>query len=302
MLLIKEKFLDHDEVKKLTKYLVSLIDGLAFSHKYNIVDSTNNRNSDWIEFNNSNEEWKINSLENAFQKYYWQGGYSSNKRNLDKLKNNLRDSFKKYQKSPQKINSENEIKFMGYCRDILKWGGVLQNNTEWLVNKITSEHGLIHAFSESKKILSSDELKLTDKDWSSNNSPFRMNAGYTKIFSLLCDDFIIYDSRVAAALGNLIIQCNKGHVPDVLKIKVMKARGNQTRNLEGFTENTNNTTHAEWNVKLNWILSAAIDSCKNNWSYYNKKGEIVSVNDKEMFRALEAALFMIGYDIPMKLH
>ena len=31
-----------------------------------------------------------------------------------------------------------------------------------------------------------------------------MNSGFTKIYSLYIDDFIIYDSRVGAALGFLV--------------------------------------------------------------------------------------------------
>ena len=37
-------------------------------------------------------------------------------------------------------------------------------------------------------------------------SDLRFNAGMTKVYSLMCDNFIIYDSRVAAALGWLVMK------------------------------------------------------------------------------------------------
>ena len=48
-----------------------------------------------------------------------------------------------------------------------------------------------------------------------------MNSGFTKIYSLIVQDFIIYDSRVGAALG-LLIKCfcedkQKEKIPEELR-------------------------------------------------------------------------------------
>ncbi|MHB2080818.1 hypothetical protein [Pseudomonas asiatica] len=48
----------------------------------------------------------------------------------------------------------------------------------------------------------------------------RFNAGMTKVYALICEDFLIYDSRVAAALGWLVVKYCEAHgiakVPDAL--------------------------------------------------------------------------------------
>lgn len=55
----------------------------------------------------------------------------------------------------------------------------------------------------------------------------RFNAGITKVYSLVLEDFIIYDSRVAATLGWLVATfCRAGarEVPDALRFPWMPAK------------------------------------------------------------------------------
>ena len=55
-----------------------------------------------------------------------------------------------------------------------------------------------------------------------------MNSGFTKIYSLYINDFIIYDSRVGAALCYLVklycIEQKQGGVPSLLKFAYGDAR------------------------------------------------------------------------------
>ena len=69
---------------------------------------------------------------------------------------------------------------------------------------------------------------LTDDSVHFDRGPadLRSNAGLTKVYSLVLDDFIIYDSRVAAALAWLVMIWGRevGGVPDHLKFACMRAR------------------------------------------------------------------------------
>jgi hypothetical protein len=137
-------------------------------------------------------------------------------------------------------------------------------------------------------------------------SQLRSNAGFTKIYSLLFDDFIIYDSRVAAALGMLVVRycqdSKRRDVPEDLCFAVMSGQSKALRNpstLEFRFNKCPSTGSAQWcehiwsNVRANWILSTAVRETAFAKAVHD---------DSQTFpvtplRALEAALFMIGYDL-----
>lgn len=279
----------------------------SFTHSYQIREG--NKNISWIKYN-CGTHWSCNSLQDAHRKYYWASkNYYENEKNLNFLKAKLQDIFSEYKyEVSSKDRSLLQLEFMKCCRDILVWGGVLPHNSEWMVNKLC-DGDLIKSFSDAKEILESEDPIIRTKEWTNNHSPYRMNAGYTKIFSLLCENFIIYDSRVAAALG-LIIQDflrnpeNKKldqSIKDDLTIRFMDAKGKQNRNPSNnnieFEKMLNNAQHAEWNIKINWILSTSIEKAEFNWEYI-KNEKVITVGNENKMRALESALFMIGYDLP----
>lgn len=298
MKIVKDEFLKDKAVEGFIKHLANLINSgeNSFLHNYK------NRNSDM--------NWSCNSLQDALQQYYWKHkSYTETKEVLDDLKIQLCDSYE--------LN--NEYEFKNTCIKILEWGGVLQYNTEWLDNKINSGNGLIEAFTNAKNILTKDVVNIDSKDWNKtrqqNTCNFRMNAGYTKIYSLLCENFIIYDSRVAAAIGKLVVEYlleykekNKMFSRlDDLTFRIMTAKEGQNcetpknrdpshQGLIKFQRmNNSGSIHAEWNVKANWILTAAIEQANMQW----KDNEGNDIEAKDRLRALEAALFMIGYDLPL---
>lgn len=80
----------------------------------------------------------------------------------------------------------------------MRWGGVFPRNGEWL--RENSKGLAAYLASRSKQLNGSgaDESKLDGFE--------RFNSGMSKIYSLLADDFIIYDTRVAAALGWIIVK------------------------------------------------------------------------------------------------
>ncbi len=294
MKIIKEEFLKDDAVSGFIEYLADLIN----ADKGSFVHSYWNRQS--------KENWLCDSLQDALHQYLWKGKkYTKTKGGLDKLKIKLDNSFE----------SNDENGFKETCHDILKWGGVLQHNTKWLDNKLCSKNGLIKSFDDAKSILTQEIVDINSEDWNKPRQPntcnYRMNAGYTKIYSLLCDDFIIYDSRVAATLGKLVVEFllenkNKNYsnyknlefrvmpAKEEKNCKLPKNRNPSRQDIIKFKGiNNKGFIHAEWNVKANWILAEAVKQADMQW----KDEEGNKIKKKDGLRALEAALFMIGYDL-----
>jgi len=129
-----------------------------------------------------------------------------------------------------------------------------------------------------------------------------MNSGFTKIYSLLIDDFIIYDGRVGAALGLLVRKyCEENALPTVPP-KLLFAYGNarttsyqpdNRRNpgttLHRFPALTNSSPkHIENNLRRNWLLKEVLESCNSKFNVLHPSFQL---------RALESALFMIGYNV-----
>jgi hypothetical protein len=133
----------------------------------------------------------------------------------------------------------------------------------------------------------------------------RSNAGFTKIYSLLFNDFIIYDSRVAAALGMFVLRYSRHrHLPSIpvaLEFCWMPGRGGGLRDPSNgpwrFPKCRNGTSghaqHIDSNVRANWLLAACVNGSRFE-QFVDANPYIFPVKP---LRALEAALFMIGYDL-----
>ncbi|MDD2659858.1 MAG: hypothetical protein PHY54_09305 [Methylococcales bacterium] len=179
-----------------------------------------------------------------------------------------------------------------WAHAILRWGGVFSRNGMWLSE---NRQGVAEYFAGRAALLGNneDDIVLTDIFE-------RFNSGMTKIYSLLVDDFIIYDSRVAAALGWVVVKFCRDRslqeVPDGLRfpwapakeapnVQRPKRRNPSEGNLR-FPRLRHGTEYARWNLRASWLLS-----------------EVVRITDTafaeldDPLRALEAALFMIGYDL-----
>ena len=120
----------------------------------------------------------------------------------------------------------------------------------------------------------------------------------SKIYSLLVDDFIIYDSRVAAALAWLVVvwcrSTKRKSVPKNLAFHRVPDKTAQVRNPSGggfqFPNVYNRPKiHAQWNLRASWVLTKALE--------FSKKADTTFHQQKNKLRALEAALFMWGYDL-----
>lgn len=198
-----------------------------------------------------------------------------------------------------KARPRDEKNLAQWIRAILVWGGVYtkKGNAAWLSARLGKlgpymDRTLTRLASAHRK---QDIDKLTD---------LRSNAGTTKVHALALDDFIIYDSRVAAALSWLVVKwacaTSRGNIPLQLRFGCMrpntkdrkKRRTPDERLFPYFAPLAGNLEshrkHAWWNLRANWILSAALGKAHQACA---KECEFQSLRD------VEAALFVMGADL-----
>lgn len=132
-----------------------------------------------------------------------------------------------------------------------------------------------------------------------------MNAGWTKVYALMLDDFPIYDSRVGAATGYLVQQyCRRRQRPTVPKLLRFRWGPARLRPQRQEYHNRNPSSEnlkfprfsygsrgprkwAECNVWAAWVLGEV-----------RNEGQFGTLASTHRLRAIEAALFMIGYELP----
>lgn len=165
------------------------------------------------------------------------------------------------------------------------WGGVYTKpgNGAWLLKNHHQLHGILSGFAR-------DHARGDDV---SKVSDLRFNSGMTKVYALLLSDFIIYDSRVAAALAWLALDWwttwskrSAGALPAELKFGCLAANGSMApfRNPAPTVFPTlwnSPHRHYTWNVRANWILGDAYKLGGGSSRFAN-------------LREVEAALFQMG--------
>lgn len=264
----KQEYIRHSDVAEFIGFLADIISGeLPLKHAY--YDRKLKRT---LEFS---------TLYSAFEQYHWNGAnFYDNKAEIDVLV----DKFQ---------SSNSSQSFYQTCIDTLYWGdgnrkgSLFTHNKNWLDKLDCVQSNVLEAL----HILTNDEL-----DVSGFQSQYRSNAGFTKLYAFIKpEEFIIYDSRVAAALAYFIILfCQSKQyksVPPLLQIRLAEAKGNSCRvfNVYGlsFKKWSNSQNHAQSNVYVNWLVTEAF-----------KKATKLKSNQFQNIREIEAALFMIGYDFP----
>ncbi|WP_010222396.1 hypothetical protein [Pseudomonas donghuensis] len=265
------------------------LDNATFTHQYQ------NRMSD--------KPWHCSSLFNAYEKYHWPhpaiehldvdkgSNITSNTRALAALQQQLQRALAP---APEDQAASRA------AIDVMIWGGVQNGNVSWLTNNCD---GLANLLISTRDAIDSGELNhsvLVDPE-------LRFNAGMTKVYSLICKQLVIYDSRVAAALGWAVVKfCQQANpkltqVPPELAFPwasarptkgISKQRDPSQDNLR-FPSLQPGTVHAQWNIQASRILAAVLAHANAKDSGFNKHDD----SGGSPLRRLEAALFMIGYDL-----
>ncbi len=284
--MLKIDYLNNKEIQRFINWLSRNLDNSTLEHSYQ-----NRRTKTTIKFN---------SLYDAYAKYSWNfpalplldiprgNSFPESAEALSKLQLALSAA----------ITNGDDSAACDAAIAVMAWGGVTAGNTLWLRNQT---QGLVELLSNARDALASGDT--SSKTITSN---IRFNAGMTKIYSLIVDNFIIYDSRVAAALGWAVVKfCQESGistVPSELDFSWAPAKESpqqlnpKCRNpsIGGyqFSRLSSGYRHAECNMRASWVLEAVTEDRNFKCSQFSK----ASLGNH--LRALEAALFMIGYDLP----
>lgn len=219
-----------------------------------------------------------------------------NQQVLDELSKGIRDCLA--------AKRPDEEALAGWVRAIMVWGGVYTEtkngggNAGWL--KENRETLAVYL----KRILPA--LSDPSGDLPNPEGDLRSNAGTTKVHALILSDFVIYDSRVAAALAWLVKQWASEHdvspIAEHLRFACMRANTPSTRPKPRSPDPVifpyfaatghirNHRKHATWNLRANWVLREALDKAINSAG-----GK--SALSFQSVRDVEAALFMMGENL-----
>jgi hypothetical protein len=277
----KQQYLDKPIIKEFIEWLSPLLD-IKFTHSYII----HQRNASWVRYNGGNNIWNCTSIYDAFLKYYWEGSnFAATSILLNGYEVSLRTA----------LATNNNANIDLACQNILRWGGqrVFTPNYQW-IQKLAN----ISQYFNKNIIALNPNLFNDDIAHVQTNGVDRFNAGFTKIYSLCIDNFIIYDSRVAFALSNIISQfllsTGRNFIPIELHFKIPPGSSaiRHPRLINGFAFGKTNGNISQYqicNLRSSWLFEEILQNNPN--SLFN------TLPQAQRIRALEAAFFMIGYSI-----
>ena len=238
------------------------------------------------------DRWSCNGLRDAFLKYRWnREAWAVNKTKLDAFRRELRAA----------VQAEDVSSVVIVCENVLRWGGVPQHNVVYLHRR---RPVLVRELQHVRDLLSRNRTPSKRDQCREPDNPAtacRMNAGFVKIYSLLCDYCVIYDGRVGAALGLLARQfceaTDRTAVPSALafafgapkeapNMKNAKVRNPSHGTLRFPRLRQDARFHTVQVMRANWFIRRALDRNPNAFS----AGEAG-------FHELAAGLFMVGYDL-----
>jgi hypothetical protein len=227
-------------------------------------------------------------------------GIAANGRLVQHLQNNLRLAR----------NTGNEVLAIQTAIDIQIWGGTNRGGH--------NEAAIRGASAQPEGFLG--YLNLCERSFGTGTSvdltPFigsrygiRSNAGYSKIYALAFDNFVIFDSRVMATLGLIVVRLlalqglrNAAAPAGVAFLADNRgqdiARRDPNSNLLGIhgfplTAGNNHVEHLQWNIRANALMVRSLPGSH----FQTEVNRNPAAYPMTPLRALEAALFMIGYDL-----
>lgn len=250
----KNEFLSDAEVNSFIDWISKNLESEIFNHGY-----TSKKPKKKI---------KITSFKAAFEKYSW-----------GKMDFNEDDQYR--QELSVKLKSKDTLTCFLAAIDILDWGGV---------HRVIPELAELAANNSLVDYLIKTRIFFENPNFSDDIIPkdLKMNSGWTKIYACYCDNYIIYDGRVGAALAKIVYEkySKKKIPPHLLFGSGEGANSNEPRrSVDGFPKITGKRElHIRYNIRANWLVN-----------------EVLRRNPNTIFgsnhRKFESALFMIGYDI-----
>lgn len=278
----KSEYLSVKYVDEFIKWMIPRISGeVPFSHSYIS--------------NKGKKPWTCNSIYNAYMNYRWPfsctlpdegvvrgSSFEESERVLVSIELGMKRA----------IENEDPERLLEYSKAMLEWGGVTRSNYE----KLDAMGSSIVDYYKSAVSLLDPETVDSEGDF---DGVF-MNSGFTKLYSLVINNFVIYDSRVGASLGLLarryLEDTDHDSIPEVLNFSYGNSRPtksdvgninkrNPSSKRHRFTQLANNRKkHLKNNIYANWLLRETAERS-------------MFCELQNPIRSLESALFMIGYEV-----
>ena len=263
-----------------------------------------------------NRELRFDSLEAAARSYYF--SVTQNLRITLGIPNPSKDDFEGNQsvlnclrmKIRTALDNNDSSALEVAAAQILQWGGVQRGNTEHILRISQNCTGGLHQYlSATQQLIDNpaferpDYQRISVDRESSLSGFFRSNAGFTKIYHLCFDSFVIYDSRVAAAIALMALRFSKEYnfneIPYPLRFCTPPRRATVNRDPSSGkysfpASNGRDQSHFASNLRCNWILSSALGV---NSQHRDQRMRFMHEDPQLDLRYLEAALFMIGYEV-----
>lgn len=288
----KTEFLNTPDVAKFIDWLSTDLPSRAFH-----LDILSSR------FVPSGLKTTVTGIENILTNYRWHT-YWLDTRTNEKIASSDWDSTKKSLSRLSKwlndaVNSGDQKQTFDAARGIMNWGGV--SGASNLLKELHKSNRLISYLMSVRQLLAVNGLPTQRISDISSKNILKFDSGLTKIHALHENDGSpIYDSRVAAAIS-LLYQLYRETAPSSVKSSLSfpcgSARGDQLRNpgdlgfkkSRAFYYRIADHEWAQTQLQLGWIFS---DLLQKNPMLFQKEGDL-----SDRAHALEASLFVIGYDL-----
>ena len=279
----EKEFINSKNISEFTSFFSQIILGERKIH------------CEYVPKKDKQNKFMVSSFEEGLKQYSWAGqSFSDTQKVITQLSSQL--SFA--------IEENNELLMLQSTLAILEWGQVYRGCIDWLLAH--SEKGrLIQSIVHSSSIIdgtvaisSSQFEALFDR-----NGHYRCNSGTTKIFALCSKQSVIYDGRVACAIGmfvhDFLIENKIDHLPPELNFLMDASQRNPSK----YTPS--NYAFASKSDSLNSLYNQAVSNLKLNLLLQQITQRLDKPlfgfdNRKDQLRAIEASLFMVGYQVNTK--
>lgn len=233
--------------------------------------------------------WSCASLFDAYEAYEWRFSVALPGEDRPRSGQTLPDSLAvlDYLRAGLRDSADrvDPIAFVEAAVAVVRWGQVRRNEARL---RALGERAL-PVLSEAADLLDPRTARL-----SSLGGVADMNSGFSKIYSLMLDDFPIYDSRVACALASLVrahcLETGLSTVPELLAFGIPASRGSVSRDPSVGTLRfptlwpAVRSRYARTNVMAAWLLKPLSEA-----------GPFAELPAGHRMIALQSALFMVGY-------
>ncbi len=289
----RSDYLSNLNVRQFIHWLEFMIDSPgSFKHQYYQIKAKRDFNS--------------NCLYEAYEQYWWPYRMNDPEKGERVSGGSFTDSFKHMTKLAEMFRAavlDKDEELARKCAlSMLAWGGVLDKNRKRLEE---IPEGVCKYFKQVQKRLKISDVRL------GNHDGININSGFTKLYFLLVDDFIMYDGRVGAALGLLgrlyseengletipeAIEFSFGRGKTSGSMQHSENRRNPSNGLYRLPEFTGKPSrHLNDNIKASWLLKELADRTSSRFAQLPQNSPL-----NERLTAIQSALFMIGYDVRQK--